>query len=192
MPAAGAIACQREAIQRAVWDEMRGKMRRGMEREERQQISDDAQARIRDETDKVVADYMAKVDEQIALGILLARISPSASYVYATAGLAGSGLDEFADLREYIKEYRADFMAKTQRIVDLRRRQAQAAADREERQEIMEAPIDPEDLPQFAPQRADLATALGSGQTDLLILIVLNVVFFLGAYLGFMRYDLMR
>ena len=192
IPSAGVIAGKREAIQRAVWSEMRGMRRRGMENEERQQLLDDAQTRIRDETDKLITSYLTKVDQQIALGILLARISPSTSYVYATAALAGSGLGEFASLREYIKKYRQDFMAKTREITATRRRQAESMADREEQREIMEAPIDTGDLPQFAPGRADLSAVLDGGQADLLILMVLNVLFFLGAYRGFMRYDLMR
>ena len=145
-----------------------------MENEERQQLLDDAQTRIRDETDKLITSFLTKVDQQIALGILLARISPSTSYVYATAALAGSGLGEFASLREYIKKYRQDFMAKTREITATRRRQAESMADREEQREIMEAPIDPGDLPQFAPGRADLSAVLDGGQTDLLILMVLR------------------
>lgn len=192
VPSAGVVAGQREAIQRQVWDSMRSMRRQSQTNEERQQVFDDAQARIRDETDKVVRAYLQKVDAQIGLGVGLARISPSASYVYATAGLAGSGLGEFADLRGYIKQYREEFMAKAQEIWQTRQRQAESAADASERQEIMEAPISPKDLPAFDPGRPGLAEILSGGQTDLLILTVLNVVFFLGSYLGFLRYDLMR
>ena len=41
--------------------------------------------------------------------ITLARLSPSASYVYATAGMAGSGLADFANLRDYVGRYRVEF-----------------------------------------------------------------------------------
>ena len=192
VPSAGVVAGQREAIQRQVWDEMRSVRRRSQSREERQQVFDEAQGRIRDETDKVVRAYLQKVDAQIGLGVMLARISPSASYVYATAGLAGSGISEFAGLREYIKRYREEFMTKAQQIWGERRQQAESAGDASERQEIMEAPISPKDLPEFDPGRPGLAAMLSGGQTDLMILGVLNVVFFLGSYMGFVRYDLMR
>jgi ABC-type transport system involved in multi-copper enzyme maturation permease subunit len=192
VPSAGVLAGQREAIQRGMWNSMREKMRQAQTREARQQLQDQAQAQVREETDKLVADYLQKVDRQISLGIMLSRISPSASYVYATAGLAGSGMDDFAGLREYIKRYRQDFMAKVQEIWTERQRQAEAAEDASERQEIMEAPIDPKDLPAFDPGRPQLAAMLTGTQTDLLILTVLNVVFFLGSYVGFLRYDLMK
>jgi len=192
VPSAGVLAGQREAIQRDIWNGVRRKMRSADNNENRQTIFADAQARIREETDKVVSSYLQKVDEQIGLGISLARLSPSASYVYATAGLAGSGLDDFGGLREYIKRYRVEFMAKVQEIEQVRRKLAENAADQTERQEIMEEPIDPGELPAFSPGREGLAAVLGDGQIDLLILLVLNVVFFLGSYFGFLRYDLMK
>ena len=192
VPSAGVIAGQREAIQRNVWNGMRRKMRQVQNNEERQQLFDDTQAQIQEETEKVVADYLQKVDSQIGLSILLARISPSASYVYATAGLAASGVTDFADLREYIKRHRRDFVDKAQEIWASRQSQAENAADQAERQEIMEAPVDPKQLPEFAPARPQLSEMLTRTQMDLLILLVLNVVFFMGSYMGFLRYDLMK
>jgi len=192
VPSVGVLAGRRQAIRREVWNGIRRKMRQAENNEARQQIFDDAQTQIREETDKVVADYLQKVDNQIALGIFLARISPSASYVYATAGLAASGMPDFAGLREYVKRYRREFMTKMQGIEGVRRQQAESAADASERQEIMEAPIDPKELPEFAPGRPQLAEILTDVQTDLLILVLLNVAFFLGAYMGFLRYDLMK
>ena len=79
-----------------------------------------------------------------------------------------------------------------QEIWSERQRLAAAAASETERQEIRDAPIDPGALPEFAPGRPRLAALLTGAQTDLLILVTLNVVFFLGAYVGFLRYDLMR
>jgi ABC-type transport system involved in multi-copper enzyme maturation permease subunit len=192
IPAAGVVAGQREAIQRAGRTSMREQMRQARTREERQQLNEQVQAKVRQETDKLMADYLQKVDHQIGLGILLSRVSPSASYVYATAGLAGSGLADFSGLRGYILQYRRDFMEKVQQIWAERQRQAAAATDEAERQEIRDAPIDPKDLPAFAPARPRLAALLTGAQTDLLLLVVVNVGCFLGAYAGFLRYDLMK
>jgi ABC-type transport system involved in multi-copper enzyme maturation permease subunit len=195
VPSVGVIAGQKVAIQRDIWNGVRRQMRGnrgGRNNEERQQAFDDAQAKIREETEKLTIGYLQKVDEQISLGVLLARLSPSASYVYATAGLAGSGLGDFGGLREYIKRYRQEFMTKVQDIEQVRRKLAENAADQTERQEIMEAPVEPGDLPVFAPGRGGWSEVLADSQVDLIILLVLNVVFFLGSYLGFLRYDLMK
>ena len=120
----------------------------------------------------------------------MARLSPSASYVYATASLAGAGLAEFSALRVYIDRYRAEFADALDRIESDRRRQVLGIEDREERDEILEAPIDPDDIPVFSPPRVPLAQVMADGQTDILLLVMLNGVFFLIAYLGFLRYDL--
>jgi hypothetical protein len=192
VPSPGALAGQRQAIQRQIWNDAREKVRQAGSNEGRQQLFDQVQAQIRAETDKVLVAYLQKVDQQIGLGVLLARLSPSASYVYATAGLAGSGLDDFGGLRDYIKRYREAFMDKVQEEWQARQQRAASAADSEERQEIMEAPIDPKMLPPFAPPMARLGEALVGAQADLLILLVLNALFFLGAYASFLRYDLMK
>ena len=191
VPSPGVIAGQREGIQREVWRGVR-RRRREVRGEEREALIDQAMAEIRSQTDKVMADYLQKVDSQIRTGILLARLSPSASYVYATAGLASTGLMEFTDLREYIGRYRIEFLDAIRQMEEERNRQLEGVTDEDERQEIRDAPIDPDDLPEFSPERAGLAENLVAVQTDLLILIVLNAVFFLGAYSGFLRYDLMK
>jgi len=192
VPSPGVMAGQREAIQRDLWNAQRRNFRRSSTREERQKQFDEAQVKIREETDKLLVAYMQKVDRQIALGIMLARISPSASYVYATAGLAGTGLQGFGDLREYIGRYRQEFTAKMEEVAQMRRRMADMAVDTEERQEIMQAPLDSKELPAFAPPLPSLSEALVAVSTDLLILLALNAVFFLGAHIAFLRYDLMR
>ena len=191
VPAAGVIASQREAIQREVWQEMRSRMRQ-VSRDERRQLRDEARQRISSETDKLMADYLEKVDAQIEVSILLARISPSANYVYATAGLAGSGLNDFSGLRQYIQRYRDEFVGWLREEQQRRNREAEGISDPSERQEITDAPVDPDDLPQYAPPRGSLGHVLVAAQTDLLILLMFNVIFFLGAYMKFLRYDLME
>ena len=192
VPSPGVIAGKQEAIQREVMNAQRRNWRRSATREDRQQQFDQAQMEMREETDKMLADYLQKVDRQIELGMALARISPSTSYVHATTGMAGTGLRGFADLREYIDRYREEFVAKVEAVSELRRRQAESAVDSEERQEIMEAPLDPNELPAFAPPLPELTSSLVDVRADLLVLVALNVAFFLAAHVAFLRYDLMR
>ncbi len=192
VPSPGVIAGKQEAIQREVMNAQRRNWRRSSTREDRQQQFDEAQIKMREETDKMLADYLQKVDRQIELGMALARISPSTSYVHATTGMAGTGLRGFADLREYIDRYREEFVAKVEAVSDMRRRQAESAVDSEERQEIMEAPLDPNELPAFAPPLPELTSSLVDVRADLLVLVALNVAFFLAAHVAFLRYDLMR
>ena len=192
IPSAGVIAGHREAVQRSMWSSMRGQMRQAGDRDARRKLRDDVRAQIQDETDKILHDYLEKVDAQIGLGILLGRVSPSANYVYAAANLAGSGTRDFSNLRDYIKRYRQQFVDQVQQLRRDRSRQLEGVTDEAERQEIEDAPIDPDALPPFDVGRRAFSDTLVDSQTDLLILVVLNVVFFLGTHISFLRYDLMK
>ncbi|MEE2659535.1 MAG: ABC transporter permease [Candidatus Latescibacterota bacterium] len=191
VPSPGAIAGQQEALVRGIWAEIRPKMRQA-ERSQRGTLRDEARHRIADETKRLMKNYLQKVDSQIDAGVALARLSPSASYVYATASLAGSGLEDFAGLRTYIDRYRVDYMQALRDIGEERNRQLEGVSDSDERDEIRNAPIDPDDLPVFVPDRRPMTEILVSADMDLLLLTVLNAVFFLASYVGFLRYDLMR
>ena len=190
IPSPGAIAGERESIRRDAWSQMRGRDWRGMSRDERDAMRAKMEADIDTKTKRLLDDYARRLDSQIDTGVALARISPSSSYVYATASLAGAGLQDFGNLRTYIDRYRVRYLDAVQTIEQARRRQTEGIEDREERDEIMEAPVDPDDLPAYSPERRPLAEVLGANDTDLLVLIALNGVFFLGAYVGFLRFDL--
>ena len=124
-------------------------------------------------------------------GVALARISPSSSYVYATASLAGAGLDDYDGLRDLSSTATASGTSSpwppSSRNAAGWPRELRTS---EERSEIMEAPVDPDDLPAFAPPRRPLVDVLLTNDVDLLVLVVLNGVFFLAAYVGFLRFDL--
>ena len=190
VPSGGVVAGQRQAIHRRIWDEMHARPRGS--REEHRQMHDEATELISEETGKVLSAYLQKVDAQIQLSILLARISPSANYVYATASLGGSGPGNFASMREVIQRYRHEVLQWWDTEWQARRASSEGAATPEERQEIRDAPVDPDDMPQFSLERGGLGDVLLSSQTDLVLLVVLNVGFFLAAYMRFLRYDLME
>lgn len=192
IPSVGVVAGQREAIQRSIWSGMRSRMHQAGTSEARRKMHDDIRAQIQEETDKILEDYLQRVDAQIGLGLLLGRVSPSANFVFAAAHFAGSGVQDFSTLRDYIRRYRQEFIAQVQQLQQERNHQAQDVTDPEERQAIEEAPMDPEILPKFDVGFRSASETLVSSQTDILILLVLNVLFFLGAYMNFLRYDLMK
>ena len=190
IPSPGAIAGERDAIRTSAWAEMRGRDWRSMSREERTALRDKIDAQIEQNTARFIDDYTRRLESQVSAGVALARISPSSSYVYATASLAGAGLADFSGLRQYIDRYRVQYLDAIDAIDQQRRRQTEGIEDRQERDEIREAPVDPDDLPAFAPQRRPMGEILAASDIDLLVLVVLNGVFFLVAYLGFLKFDL--
>lgn len=189
IPSPGAIAGEREAIRATAWATMRGRDWRSMSRDERSALRDKIDAEIESKTQALIDDYSRRLETQVSAGVALARLSPSSSFVYATASLAGSGLEDFSGLRQYIDRYRLQYLDAIESINQQRRQQTEGM-DREERDEIREAPVDPDDLPTFTPERRPMGDILAANDIDLLVLVVLNGVFFLVAYLGFLKFDL--
>ena len=190
IPSPGAIAGEREAIRRGMWSQFRGRDWRAMSREQRDELRQQAEEEADERTRRLLDDFTRRLEEQVAAGVALARISPSSSYVYATASLAGAGLEDYSGLRTFIDRYGDRHFEALAAIERERRLRAEGVQDSEERSEIMEAPIDPDDLPAFALPRRPLVDVLTSTYVDLLVLIVLNGLFFLAAYVGFLRFDL--
>ncbi len=188
IPSPGAIAGERDAIRTAAFSSMRGNWR-NLSREERDALRAKADAEVTEKTERLLDDYTRRLDTQVAAGVALARISPSSSFVYATASLAGAGLDDYSGLRKYIDRYRQQYLDAIETIEQARRQQTEGM-DREERDEIREAPVDADDLPAFVPQRRPMADVLAANDIDILLLVVLNGVFFLVAYVGFLKFDL--
>ena len=190
IPSPGAIAGERAAIRTAAWRSMRGRDWRNMSREDRDALRAKTEEDVEQKTARLIDDYSRRLESQVSAGVAMARISPSSSFVYSTAALAGAGLEDYSGLRQYIERYRLQYVEAIETIEQDRRRQTEGIEDRHERDEIREAPVDPDDLPTFAPYRRPMGEILATNDIDLLILIVLNGVFFLVAYVGFLKFDL--
>jgi len=189
-PSAGVIAGQQEAIRREEWRGVRQARRNAQTEEARQEIWDQTSRRIQERSEAIMRDYTRRVDQQVTLAAWLSRISPSSNYMYAATDLAGTGIEDFRALRERIERFQRDL---TQRIVAIRRERSQRAAqvkDQAERREIRDAPIDPRALPEFQMEQAGFAVRLHRAMLDILILMVMNLLFFLGAYMRFLRYKM--
>jgi hypothetical protein len=129
-----------------------------------------------------------QVQERLAFNI--ARISPAASLTLATAALAGTSLDMknrfYDDATSYRKTYNDFMQEKTGMNVGGRMIMWKTMDEEEEPPE----PIDPRELPAFAFEPPQLAASVGAALPDLALLTLFNLVFFAGAFVGFMRYDL--
>jgi ABC-type transport system involved in multi-copper enzyme maturation permease subunit len=129
-----------------------------------------------------------RVQERYALGF--ARISPAALLALATADLAGTSLDLKNDFQASATAYRETFNAflkeKTGMNVGGRMIMFKMSDEEEEPPE----PIDGREIPAFEFQAATLGGALQSALPDMALLALLNLVFFAGAIVSFLRYDL--
>ncbi|MEZ5358113.1 MAG: ABC transporter permease [Candidatus Zixiibacteriota bacterium] len=125
-----------------------------------------------------------KVQQQVAFN--LARISPTASLTLAATRLAGTSIDikdRFYESGIDYKETFADFM-KEKTGMNITGGMFIVQSDGEEQE-----PIDPKEMPEYVYQPEPLRASLAGSVVDIGILALFNLVFFIGAFVSFTRYD---
>jgi ABC-type transport system involved in multi-copper enzyme maturation permease subunit len=145
-----------------------------------------------EEKRKILADRLEEqrnneeaVQQRLAFG--LARVSPASAFSLAATNLAGSSLELKNHYLEEARRYR-DVYARFQ--------QEKSEGDggigmifiRKPGQPEPE-PIDPGELPEFQYRQPPLKEVVQASVLDLGILAVFNIVFFAGAFVSFLRYD---
>ena len=145
--------------------------------------------RIRDEAerrqDKLEDFYSDRMRRQISWSQNLARISPSASYLFAATRLAGTGPNLFRQFQSALDQFREaqqDYRRDLQRsgVVEWGR-----SGPRVNDPDWFR----PDDLPRFTMSEEGVLEALNLAFTDILLLAVYNVLFFMLAFVSFLRYD---
>lgn len=115
--------------------------------------------------------YIATLDRQTRTGQHLARLSPVASYLYASTTLAQTGVYDYQDYRQWfferIKEYS---------------RIGKSVADREY---LLEAGR----KGWYVYQPLSLRRSFSEISMDIALLMLWNVLLFMGANMAFLRYD---
>lgn len=133
---------------------------------------------------KLGADLRTKAAAQTRLAKNLAGISPLADYVYVARDLTGTGLRSLKYFEESASEYRLcfrDYATGVQVAVE--------AAHKNELEPEGGWFLDLRDHPRFVFQEESLRDKLGAALPYGGILVLFNIVFFLGAFVGFVRYD---
>ena len=131
--------------------------------------------------------YQRKMAGQVSLTQNFARISPASSYLFAVTRLAGTGLllaEQFNSARDRfqrgMEDYRRNVLYNRDNFDWSRGGVTAKNPDW----------FDPADLPRFELFRESFNNSLNAVMFDGLLLIVFNVVLFLGSYLFFLRYDI--
>jgi hypothetical protein len=131
--------------------------------------------RLIDQQDKIDDQFLKQMDGQIRLGQYLSRLSPLSCFAYAASDLAGAGIADHHRFRELLPEYRRQITR-----FGFATRVEAALNDSWDERTI-------EGYPRFQHQERPLADRVS--WIDILFLGIWNVLFFMGAYLSFLRYD---
>ncbi len=128
----------------------------------------EVQTTISTENDKLIANYRARFNQLVALSQNITRFSPAAAFTYLATDLACTGILEERRLKLAVVEYK---------------------------NLIWDKPTDSDgniigDFPAFSYDRSTISQVLNfSGLSNLLVLILFNVLFFSAAYVAFLKYD---
>jgi ABC-type transport system involved in multi-copper enzyme maturation permease subunit len=142
--------------------------------EAREKIQQEGEARKR-RLDKFYEDELRR---QIDLSKTLSRLSPSASFRYAATELARTGLGLFAGFKRAYARFQEAF-----------RQYADALEERRNKDQLTDDWLQDEEIPRLQILEARLGDTLDAIYVDLLLMGVYNVLFFMGAYAFFLRYD---
>ena len=130
--------------------------------------------------------YQDRVKNQVALSQNLARVSPSASFLFAATRLAGTGprlSEAFQQARKRFQESREQYNREFYRSDKVEwTRQGPKMKDPDW--------FNPDDLPRFRILKEPLSESFNAASFDLLLLVVFNVLFFMLSYVFFLRYDI--
>ncbi len=128
-----------------------------------------------------------QIQRRLAFGI--ARISPASTFTLATTELAGTSLHlerQFRDAASAYQQSYASFMFKKTGVNLSRGMIIFRSSDGEEEKP---KPINAHELPSFAFSLPGLAESMRSALPDLGLLVLYNMLFFAGAFVAFLRYD---
>jgi ABC-type transport system involved in multi-copper enzyme maturation permease subunit len=121
------------------------------------------------EGDQLDEDYRNRINRLVKVSQSITGLSPAPAFTLLATDIMGTGVAEERRLKKAAQDYK-DFVVQLYYI---------------------EESLDEEsELPDFHYQRSSVKEILGQGGlSNCLILILLNVLFFTGAYVAFLRYD---
>ena len=137
--------------------------------------------------DKVWQIRKAYLDEnpnrQSLLALNISRISPTTVYYNAVAILAETDLGSFWRFMEQARQYRREW-------VEYLRDEKIFSSRRWFTGKDFQEPLDLRGMPRFKERGEGISSSLQRALSDIMILAVLNILFFIGAFISFLRYDI--
>jgi len=136
----------------------------------------------------VIDDYRNAMIEQVKLARMLMRISPAIVYKYAAEEVTGAGLVHFENFLSNVRRYKDQLLEFTR--AEYSRQERKLGKDvLKGKLGAANEPIDFDAIPKFVDKSPSLEVALENTLWDILLLVLFNILFFIGAFASFLRYD---
>ena len=143
-------------------------------------LQQDATDRIDENNQALERDYQARRNAQQALSVNLSLISPASALTFGTMNMARTSLDDHERFLNSIKTYKPVFTkwANDRMMANLRLSSMEA-----------QAKPDVSDMPQHEYTPFSLSDSVQRAIPSMAVLALMIVVFFAGAFVSFLRYD---
>jgi len=125
-------------------------------------------------------DYQVKKRAQENLAINLSRISPASALTFSTMSLARTGLDEHQQFLDSIRAYKPIFTKWAN---------ARMMSNLDFSGQGLTAKVVLDDMPQHTFEPETLGPSLARTIPDFGLMVFLIIIFFAGAYVSFLKYD---
>ena len=143
-------------------------------------------AKIADAKQAIYNEYRQQQLHQVKLAQNISRISPTAIYQIGCEALVGTGITHYERFFKKAIEYRRNLLQFTYEEYPFNPHLFLEDADR---QKLSELHINVDKIPKFDDSPSGFSTAFAEASLDILLLSLFNLVFFMGAFLAFTRYD---
>lgn len=143
-------------------------------------------ARIADAQQAIYNEYRNQQLHQVKLAQNISRISPTAIYQIGCEALVGTGIKHYERFFKKAIEYRRSLLQFTYEEYPFN---PNLFLEDVERPKLSEIQISLDRIPKFDDTPSDFSTSFAKASLDLLLLFLFNLVFFMGAFLSFTRYD---
>ena len=144
-------------------------------------------AKIADAKQAIYDEYRQHQLQQVKLAQNISRISPTAIYQIGCESLVGTGIKHYERFFKKAIEYRRSLLQFTYEEYPFN---PNLFLTDVERHKLSEFIIGVDKIPKFADKPSNFSTSFAEAGLDILLLFLFNLVFFMGAFLAFMRYDL--
>jgi len=123
---------------------------------------------------KVKNAYVLSLNKQMSTSKIISSLSPLAAYTYLATDLAHTGIQSEQNFRTTVNTFRRQFVIYVE--------------DKLVSQQYLDRP-DVSDMPSFQYEPRSAISVASDDLVHILLLALFNVVFFMGAYLSFLKYD---
>ena len=143
-------------------------------------------AKVADAQQAIYNEYRQQQLHQVELAQNISRISPTAIYQIGCEALVGTGIKHYERFFKKAIEYRRRLLQFTYEEYPFN---PNVFLEDAERQRLSEFSISLAKIPKFDDTPSDFSTLFAEASLDILLLLLFNVVFFMGAFLSFAHYD---